>query len=46
MFGSDWPVCTLAAPYTEVLLLVGECSTEEQSAILGDNGARFCRLSE
>jgi L-fucono-1,5-lactonase len=39
MFGSDWPVCTLAASYGEVLGLVrdaiAEYSADEQAQILG-----------
>src|SRR5262249_52568470 len=39
MIGSDWPVCTLAAPYGEVLALVRDAvadySADEQAHILG-----------
>jgi len=39
MFGSDWPVCTLAADYQQVLSLVrdavSEYSADEQAQILG-----------
>jgi L-fuconolactonase len=39
MFGSDWPVCTVAASYAQVLGLVrdaiAEYSTDEQARILG-----------
>jgi L-fuconolactonase len=39
MIGSDWPVCTLAASYAQVLALVreaiGEYSPDEQAQILG-----------
>ncbi len=39
MFGSDWPVCTVAGTYEEVLALVrdaiGEYSADEQVQILG-----------
>jgi L-fuconolactonase len=39
MFGSDWPVCTVAASYAQVLALVrdaiGEYSADEQQQILG-----------
>jgi len=39
MIGSDWPVCTLAAPYGGVLALVrdaiAEYSADEQAQILG-----------
>ena len=40
-FGSDWPVCTLAASYAQIVELaddlVGELSTDEQAAIFGGN---------
>ena len=39
MFGSDWPVCTLAASYGQVAALlrdaIGEYSADEQAQILG-----------
>ena len=45
MFGSDWPVCTLAAEYDEVAGLVkdfiGTLSQSEQGAIMGQTAARF-----
>ncbi len=45
MFGSDWPVCLVAASYGRVLGLVrdfiGALSTDEQAAILGGNAAAF-----
>jgi L-fuconolactonase len=49
MFGSDWPVCTLAASYGEVLQLattvlagcLGPAGTE---AVLAGNAARIYRL--
>jgi L-fuconolactonase len=44
MFGSDWPVCELAASYTEVYGLIvdtiGELSTDEQAEIVGGTAAR------
>lgn len=43
MFGSDWPVCTLAASYEHVVAtaeeLVGGLATHEQAAIFGGNAA-------
>ena len=43
MFGSDWPVCTVAASYAEVVALVrdaiGEYSAEERARILGRTAA-------
>ncbi len=48
MFGSDWPVCTAAASYSEVLSSLQDYfkafSREEQSAILGTNAVKFYRL--
>ncbi|PLS78029.1 MAG: amidohydrolase [Chloroflexi bacterium] len=45
MFGSDWPVCTLAASYAEVALIVldnvRELPPETQDQVLGGNAARF-----
>ncbi|MFC8453059.1 amidohydrolase family protein [Kitasatospora sp. NPDC057223] len=44
MFGSDWPVCTLAAPYGEVLdaarALTAELTEDERAAVLGGTAAR------
>ncbi len=41
VFGSDWPVCTLAASYAHVVELIeqgiGELSAGEQAAIFGGN---------
>ena len=44
MFGSDWPVCTLAATYGQVValakaLLGGGLSAAETDAVLGQNAA-------
>ncbi len=48
MFGSDWPVCLLAASYSQVANLVREyiaqCSPAEQEGILGLNATRFYRI--
>lgn len=45
MFGSDWPVCLLAADYEDVVeLLEGQLSAlsaDEQGAIWGGNALRF-----
>ena len=50
MFGSDWPVCTLAANYTQVAQLVLDYATAwpemEQSKILGKNAINFYHLQE
>jgi L-fuconolactonase len=45
LFGSDWPVCLLAATYARGLALaqdlIGTLSAPEQDAILGGNAAGF-----
>jgi L-fuconolactonase len=50
MFGSDWPVCTVAANYTRWMEVVrdfiGELSGGEQRGILGGNAVRVYRLNE
>jgi L-fucono-1,5-lactonase len=48
MIGSDWPVCTLAASYADVVAIVidyiGFLSPRERDAIRGGNAARFYGL--
>ncbi len=48
MWGSDWPVCLLAADYEATFRTVsdalGELSDEDRAALYGGNGARFYRL--
>jgi L-fuconolactonase len=50
MFGSDWPVCTLAGSYAQVLsalmfnLDALDLSERERAAILGGTAARFYRI--
>jgi L-fuconolactonase len=48
MFGSDWPVCQVAADYRDWFQFVETCvsplSDTERMAILGGNAARFYRL--
>jgi L-fuconolactonase len=48
MVGSDWPVCTLAASYAEVMQIaadyIGELSKDEQAAVWGGNAQRFYGL--
>jgi L-fuconolactonase len=48
MFGSDWPVCTVAASYRQVANLVkdylSKYAAEEREAVLGGNAAKFWRL--
>jgi L-fuconolactonase len=45
MFGSDWPVCTVAASYAEVLELaqaaIAGLSEGERAAVLGGTARRF-----
>ncbi len=49
MIGSDWPVCTLAGSYGEVVAVVAgyvtRLSPTEQDAILGANAVRWYGLS-
>jgi L-fuconolactonase len=49
MFGSDWPVCTLAASYAEVVLIVQQyvrgLSVDQQARVFGGNAARFYGLT-
>ncbi len=48
MFGSDWPVCTLAAGYADVIGIVRDflapLAAAEREAILGGNATRFYSL--
>jgi len=48
MFGSDWPVCTLAASYGEVLQaardLTGDLSGAEREAVFAGTATRIYRL--
>jgi L-fuconolactonase len=48
MIGSDWPVCTLAAPYERTMAVIGDyvarCSEAERGAVLGGTAARFWNL--
>jgi L-fucono-1,5-lactonase len=52
MFGSDWPVCTLAAGYAQVygalaqnlVDIFGSVPQHAQEAIFGGNAARFYRI--
>ena len=49
MFGSDWPVCLVAAPYERVLNVIVEyaaaLSASERDALFGGNAARFYGLT-
>jgi L-fuconolactonase len=48
MIGSDWPVCSVAAPYSRVMDLVKDYlrkfAPEERDAVLGGNAVKFWRL--
>lgn len=48
MFGSDWPVCTLAGAYADVVEIVSDyvqqLSEEEQADVWGETARRFYRL--
>lgn len=50
MFGSDWPVCQLAASYQQVICLVKDYfssfTTTEQALFFGGNASAFYRLPE
>ncbi len=52
MFGSDWPVCLVAASYARVLSAVEdyaaacELSVHDQEALFGGNAARFYGIDE
>jgi len=49
MVGSDWPVCTVAGEYEEVMRIATdyaeELSADEQAAIWAENGKRIYQLS-
>jgi L-fuconolactonase len=48
MIGSDWPVCTLAASYTQVINIyqkyIESFSLDEKQAVLGKNAVEFYGL--
>jgi L-fuconolactonase len=48
MYGSDWPVCLVAATYEKQLGIVQEyfskLSQNEQNKIFGDNAVKFYNL--
>jgi L-fuconolactonase len=49
MFGSDWPVCLLAASYAEVLnaargILDPLLDAEGMAKVFGSNAVKFYRL--
>lgn len=49
LFGSDWPVCTLAAPYSRVVAateeLLADLSTTERDAVMGGTAAAVYGLA-
>jgi L-fuconolactonase len=50
LFGSDWPVCLLAAKYADVVGVVedyaAQLGEDERAAIFGGNARRFYRLDD
>jgi L-fuconolactonase len=50
MFGSDWPVCELAASYSQVyhalVEVLGPISDVERASIFGGTAAKFYRLDQ
>jgi L-fuconolactonase len=48
MFGSDWPVCLVAASYSEVVDIAKDyfstLTINEQEAFFGKNAERFYKL--
>ena len=48
MFGSDWPVCLVAAKYGDMMEILADYissfSKSEQQKIMGDNAAKFYNL--
>ena len=44
MFGSDWPVCLLAASYQQVFKLIANYAASDQDRIFGENAASFYGL--
>lgn len=50
MIGSDWPVCTVAGTYPEVMQIaldyIAQLSETEQANVLGNNATEFYGLSD
>ncbi len=48
MYGSDWPVCTVAGSYAQVFEALLEClaglSEDEKAKVLGENATQFYQL--
>jgi L-fuconolactonase len=45
MFGSDWPVCLLAASYSQAKQLIEDYAASDRDQIFGQNAARFYGLT-
>jgi len=49
MIGSDWPVCTVSAPYNKVMDIIFQyirkLTAFEQKKILGGNALKFYNIS-
>jgi L-fuconolactonase len=45
MFGSDWPVCLLAASYAQVKQLIDNYAASDRDKIFGRNAGRFYGLT-
>ena len=50
MFGSDWPVCQVAASYEETIQLVEDYFSSftagEKAKVFGENAVRFYKLDK
>lgn len=50
MLGSDWPVCTLAATYEQVLKIpieyISQLSSDERDSIMGTNALKFYNIKK
>ena len=49
MIGSDWPVCTIAAPYEVVfsaaLKAIGNLDKQEKFSLMGGNAMKFYQIN-
>jgi L-fuconolactonase len=45
MFGSDWPVCLLAASYSQVYQLVADYCASDRDKVFGETAAQFYGLT-
>ncbi len=46
MFGSDWPVCLLAATYSQVKQLIANYAASDHDKLFGLNASRFYGLTD